>query len=152
MAMEHGDISNQLLPRLLVEWENLLGIPPQDAKFWKDPYRVRRSWRLKDPLSRWQLNELAAKAITNRSWLDCQEYEVITLGPPEFAEELAKYLDRQAIPVRSVWSYDPTALGKNLPNMKHVAAIYTANPLHILKYGSWGRLVTEHNVTEIGRF
>jgi|GEM_PF-4848041 len=151
--MERGDISNQLYPRLLVEWENLLGIPPHHVKFWKDPYRVRRKFGLgKDPLSRWQLNELVATAITNRSWLDNQEYEVITLGPPDFAEALAEYLDRKSVPIRRVWSYEPDVLGRQLITMPYVAAVYTTNPQHALKYGRWGRLVTPENVRQIGYF
>ncbi|GAA2322127.1 hypothetical protein GCM10010149_89080 [Nonomuraea roseoviolacea subsp. roseoviolacea] len=150
MLMEKGDISSETNPRLLIEFEDLLGHP-----FAGDQ---RKSWfsrKVRKPapnVSEWDIDDLVAKVIIDRSYRMHLEIDVITQGSAEFAVQLAERLDNEQIPARRVWSYQPRVLARRLISMPYVAAVYTPSREHALLYGSKGRLVTPENVVQIGNF
>lgn len=148
--MQGGDISNEPAPRLMLEFEGLLGIhPPRRLKYAID----RKFGRWRAAANAWRLNDQVVKVIRDRAWRMHLDIDVITFQPPEFADALADRLETENIPVRRVYSYTLREITRDLINMPHVQAIYSADPSRArLAYGHRGRLVTTQTIAEIGRY
>ena len=147
--MQDNDISNQVVPRLLIEFEGLVARTPDGQTFVKF---AKQFGRWKYVLDKFEFNETVLKVIMHRSEYMHQDIDIITQGPAGFVQAIADWFDNADIRVRSVWSYDPTNLARRVAFMNNVAAVYTPERSHALMYGHKGRYVTEDNITEIGRF
>ncbi|WP_157247824.1 hypothetical protein [Nonomuraea typhae] len=147
--MQGGDISNQTTPRLLIEFENLIGHPPAR----KGLAAVKRTLGQWHRLAlEWDLDDLVVKVMWDLSWRLHQTLEVITTQGPDFATALEERLDAEQVPASRVWAYQPRVLARRLASMPYVAAVYTTDPHHALLYGSRGRLITTDNLLQMGRF
>jgi PHP family Zn ribbon phosphoesterase len=146
--MQNGDISNEIKPRILVEFEDLLGNPVEEKR------RIFRTNRKKTPhIDNWALNDQVARVINHMVYHLRQNVEVITSHDYEFADELKRRLDQRRVWAQDAWSYKPEALARELAFMPYVAALYTANPQHMMLYGpSKARLVTPENFQQMGQF
>ncbi|MDP9870448.1 hypothetical protein [Streptosporangium brasiliense] len=147
--MKNGDISNEVSPRLLIEFEGLLGAKLTSRRMYLVARRLRR-WEQAADL--WDLDDLVIKVIIDLTWRLHQEIDVVTTGPREFARALGDRLDNEQVPVRRVWTYDPRYLARRLISMPYVTAVYTPDPKHALMYGSRGRVITPETITQIGRY
>ncbi|MGW0060337.1 hypothetical protein ACWDTT_10465 [Streptosporangium sandarakinum] len=152
--MQHGDISAEVAPRLLIEFEDLLARPREEDP---DPVRYKRwlpqRFQKTDPVRAWDLNDLVVKVMWDLTWRFGLELDVITVsGSDEDAHALAERLDAEQVPARRVWAADPRMLARRLVAMPHVTSVATASPERCAMYGRWGRLITPANVTQMGRF
>lgn len=147
--MMNGDISNEVVPRLLIEFEGLVG----NMSDGRNPLsRIKSLGNWKSAANSWELNETVLKIITHRAdWMKF-DIDVITIGPAKFAEALFARFENEDIPVKSVWSYTPEKLARRVEFMQRVAAVYTPEQKHALMYGNKGRYITPDNVNSIGRF
>ncbi|MEV4576006.1 hypothetical protein AB0K16_22440 [Nonomuraea jabiensis] len=133
----------------MIEFEGLLGHPPANsikAGLW------RKTGMWKSLVDLWELDELVAKVIVDRSDRLGQMIDIITTQPAEFAEALEERLENEDITVRRVWSFEPRKLARRVEFMRHVAAVYTTSPHRALLYGKKGRHVIPENITKIGLF
>lgn len=147
--MQGGDISNEVVPRLVIVFENLLGLLPSKVDEAKLASYLRfRRWKRAANL--FTLNEMLAARIWDVTWRLNFSVDVITYIGPEFAEALEHRIDREGLPVGHVWHEDPYVLARKLAYMPHVACVYDPDPRHQFTYGSKGRLVSASNPNLIG--
>ena len=140
--MQGGDISNQVVARIVIVWDNLLGVLPSkaaEAKF----ATFMRFKRWKKAVNLYEVNESVARQIWDLTWRKDFAVDVVThLGGDDFAEALEQRLDREGLPVGHVWFEDPNSLARSLAYRPSVACVITANPDHQLTFGSKGRIVS----------
>lgn len=140
--MQGGDISNLVTPRLVVVWENLLGLLPDktdEAKF--AAYMRFRRWRR--AVNTFQINEPLAQRIWDITYRMNFSVDVVTfLGGDDFADEVRERLDREGLPIGHVWFEEPHLLARSLSYRPDIACVFDADPRHTLTFGSKGRIVS----------
>ena len=149
--MQGGDIDNRVVPRLVIVWENLLGLLPNKAAEAKAASYVKfKRWNR--AVNTFEINEALARRIWDVTWRYDFSVDVITYIHEDFVEALENRLDREDIPVRSVWFTEPHVLARKLAYMPQVACIYDPNPHHQFTYGSKGRILNPAQPDLIGYF
>lgn len=149
--MEGGDISNLVVPRLVIVFENLLGLLPTKADEAKAAAYIRFG-RWNRAARVFQINEALAARIWDVTWRLNYSVDVLTYVSPDFATAVAKRIDKEDLPVGNVWFDEPHLLARRLAYMPQVAAIYDPDPAHQFTYGSKGRIVSPVNPNLIGAF
>jgi len=149
--MERGDISNEAVPRLLLVWENLLGILPTKTHEAKAGTYLRLK-RYKRAVNTFEVNETLAHRIWDITWRLKFSVDVVTWLPKECVEHIEAWIDRQDLPVGHVSHENPTTFARKLSYMPYVAAIYDPDPQHQFTWGAKGRIVSPANPDLIGAF
>jgi len=141
--MQHGDISNESAPRILLVFEGAVGFLP-DIKV-KDYQRAVRRHAWDDAVSCWELSEPILRRILDLVLRRNLAVEVVTFISQPFADVLAARLDEEDVPVRRVWYSTPGRLSRRLAYMPDVAAVYDPDEAHVFTYGSKGRVLVDPN-------
>ncbi|MFE2100857.1 hypothetical protein [Streptomyces sp. NPDC059468] len=149
--MERGDISNEVVPRLVVAYEGMLGILPEK------PERVhelvtrkfgRRQRMAKRTVDAYEINDALARVIWDTTWRFKYSVDVVTYLGDDAVGPLEARLDAEGLPIGRVWATTPERLARRLPYMPDVAAVFDNE--HHLIYGSKGRTLPAHPTTLIG--
>jgi hypothetical protein len=149
--MERGDISNEVVPRLVIAYEGMLGVLPEK------PERVhelvarkfgRRARMAKRTVDAYEINDRLARVIWDTTWRFRYSVDVVTYLGDDAVEPLEERLDREGLPIGRVWADTPERLARRLPYMPDVAAIFDNE--HHLIYGSKGRTLPAAPTTLIG--
>lgn len=149
--MQGGDISNQVVPRLVIVFENLLGLlPTKTAEAKAASYLRFKRWNR--AVNVYEINEGLARRIWDVTWRLDFSVDVITYVSEEFAEAVEKRLEREDLPIRSVWFTEPHLLARKLAYMPQVACIYDPDPHHVFTFGSKGRIISPADPNLIGAF
>lgn len=149
--MQKGDISNQVSPRLLVVFENLVGLletPTDRAKF--DTYKKFHQW--KRAVNLFTVNEELAKHAWDITWRYGYTLDCVTWMQDELADHVESWLDDQGLPFSSFRTYDPNKLARRIATMPDVAAIYDPDIRHRFLFGSKGRILSPDNPNLMGSF
>lgn len=149
--MQGGDIDNRVVPRLVIVWENLLGLLPNKTSEAKVASYVKfKRWNRAANV--FEINEALTRRIWDVTWRLNFSVDVITYISPDFVEALQERIDREDIPVRSVWHTEPHVLARKLAYMPQVACVYDPNPHHLLTFGSKGRIINPATPDLVGNF
>lgn len=150
--MEGGDISNRVAPRLLIVFENLLGLLPSKADQAKvSSYLKFKRWKRAADV--FVLNDMLAARIWDVTWRLDYSVDVLTYIGPEFRAALEERInDEWDLPIGHVLFERPENLARKLAYMAHVAAIYDPNPSHQFTYGSRSRIISAANPDLVGAF
>lgn len=150
--MERGDISNEVVPRLVVAFEGMLGILPEKPKertllTW--PRRAgKRQAQAKRTVDAYDINDALARVIWDTTWRHKYSVDVVTYLGDDAVEALEARLDAEGLPIGRVWATTPERLARRLPYMPDVAAVFDNE--HHLIYGSKGRTLPAAPTTLIG--
>jgi hypothetical protein len=140
--MQGGDISNQVVARIVIVWDNLLGIipsKPAEAKF--STYLRFKRW--KKAVGLYEINEHLARGIWDLTWRHDFAVDVVTfIGGDPFAEAIEQRLEREGLPIGHVWYETPDSLARSLAYRPSVACVIHADTHHQLTFGSKGRLIS----------
>lgn len=149
--MQGGDISNEVSPRLVIVWENLLGLLPTKTHEAKVASYVKfKRWNR--AVNVFELNETLAARIWDVTWRLKFSVDVITWGTEQFADAVRERIDREDLPIGHVTAETPHVLSRKLAYMPHIAAIYSADPAHQFTFGSKGRIISPSNPQIVGAF
>lgn len=138
--MQRGDLSNELVPRLVLVFENLVGIVP------KGPSRVSyegflRTKRWKRAIPYLLVNDLLAKQMWHVTWHLHYQLEVVTFLHEDAVQPISDWIDVQDLPVHRVWYSDPNKLARKIATMPDLAVIFDPDPRHALTFGRKGRII-----------
>lgn len=140
--MEGGDISNHILPKSLVVWENLIGIPPNT------PLRMRS--QLFGRVGKWEIavnsyrpNSLAVAELIRVTYGGGRNVDLVTFLPKEAEHYVQVWLETWNIPGR-VEATTPTELARNIVYWPNVVRIYDPDESHGFTYGGRGRHVNPY--------
>jgi hypothetical protein len=138
--MQRGDLSNEVVPKLLIVFEGAIGYLPEDKRRMFEKAMGKGHWD--DACACWDLNDLMLRKIWDVVARQSREVEVITYLGKDFADTLAGRLDVEDVPVHAVWATDPASLSRKLAYMPSVSAVYDPDPAHQFTYGAKGRVLT----------
>jgi hypothetical protein len=138
--VQGGDLSNELVPRLVLVFEHLVGVVPNSLEQVKFSGFVRtRRW--KRAVNVLVVNDLLAKQMWHVTWHLHHQLEVVTFLHPDAVEPIADWVDREDLPVHRVWNTEPNKLARKIATMPDLAAIFDPDPAHQLTYGRKGRII-----------
>ena len=148
--MKGNDISNSVVPRLLVVFEGLLGFKDDPSTVTK----IRRRLGRKDIVTTedWQMNEPMMHAVWDMVWRRGYTVDVVTFLGDEFATALTERFDDEGLPIGRVLSTKPNLLARKLAYMPDVAAVYDPEPSRRFTYGSKGVPMDPSRPDFFGRF
>lgn len=139
--MRGNDISNEVVPRLVIVWDGLLGVLPSKAAEAKASTYLRLK-RWKKAVSLWEVNDHVGAQIWDLTWRSKYAVDLVThtSGEP-FAEALAErlYGPEGFTCLGQIWYEDPRVLARSLAHRPNVACVVHDNPQHVLLFGSKGR-------------
>jgi hypothetical protein len=149
--MQGGDLSNSVVPRLVIVWDNLLGVlpsKPAEAKF--STYIRFKRW--KKAVSLFEINEGMARQIWDLTWRKNFAVDLVTFtAGDDFAEALRERIeDREQLPIGHVWFEEPNNLSRSLAYRPDIACVIHANPHHQLTFGSKGRFISATTPSLLG--
>jgi hypothetical protein len=138
--VQGGDLSNELVPRLVLVFEHLVGVVPNSLEQVKFSTFVRtRRWRR--AVNVLVVNDLLAKQMWHVTWHLHHQLEVVTFLHPDAVEPIADWIDREDLPVHRVWNTEPNKLARKVATMPDLAAIFDPDPAHVLTFGRTGRII-----------
>ena len=145
--MRHGDISNQVAPRILLIAEGAL-IYLSDAKRWE---KIQKKGDYHNIEKCWTVHDLMARRIL---WLFHKKdlrIDLVTFLGDEFAEELADWLEQQIpLAIGDVWSTGVNQLQRTIDYMPDLAMVYDPEPARWATWGSKGMFISD--VNQLGAF
>lgn len=149
--MEGGDISNEVSPRLLIVWENLLGLLPTKTHEAKVGAYLRFK-RYSRAVDVYVLNKTLADRIWDVTWRLKYSVDLITWLGPDFATALRERIDNEDLPIAHITAENPDQFARKLAYLPHVAAIYDPDPRHRFTFGSRGRIISPTSPDLVGAF
>lgn len=139
--MQKGDISNSIVPRMLIVFEGFLGQlnTPKDKAALAVAMRLHK-W--KSAVNCFELNGLVVQHIWDAVWRKNYTIDVVTFYGQGFGEALEIRLENEDLPVGSVHATTPGLLAREVVYRPNVLAVYDPDPSHVFTYGSKGRVVS----------
>lgn len=143
--MRGGDLSNEVVPRVVCVFEGSLGFI--DRKGQREFDRAIRRKRWDDAAECWQLFDLMAARIWYVAARLSVTLDVVTFaGPPEFGEALERRLqDVEELPIHHVWATTVELLSRKIAYMPDLAVIYDPDASRQFTWGGKGRVLTDVN-------
>lgn len=141
--MQKGDLSHDIVPRILLVFEGAVAFLPDDKrKAFDKAYRKQR-WT--DALALWELNELMLRKIWDITFRKSLTVELVTFLGQGMADVLAARMDEEDMPIARVWATTPGQLSRRLAYMPNVSVVYDPDENHVFTYGSKGKVITDVN-------
>jgi hypothetical protein len=140
-----GELSNEVPARILVVFENLIGIlPDTKTKALEKLARKRKKWDL--AASYYQLNVPTSRGIRDLYRRHHYRVDVITFTDPLFVPAIRDRMDSRNLLFGDVYYYDMEELLSDLTYDPWIVAVLDPDPAHLLTYGSRGRLTTPQDL------
>lgn len=138
--MQDGDLANDLVPRLVLVFEHLVGIVPGPLMRvrWESWIRTKRWKRAVNELI---VNEPLARQMWHLTWHLNYQLEVVTYLHADATEHVQQWIDDNDLPVHRVWYASPNKLARKIATMPDLAVIFDPDPAHQLTYGKKGRII-----------
>lgn len=135
--MQHGDISNEVAPRLLFVFEGTVAAPSSTAAEKMEKLHIRlRRWD--KAVECWEISERSYALLWDCTWRHNFRFDIVTYRPAGFAVALKERLNVEGLPVGNIWATTPARLSKRLAFMPDVAAVYDADATRLFTYGGRG--------------
>lgn len=138
--MQGGDLANDLVPRFVLVFENLIGVVPNSLSGVGYASFIRTK-RWKRAVNYLVVNDLLAKQMWHVTWHLNYQLEVITYLHADAVQPIEDWIDEQDLPVHRVWYAEPNKLARKIATMPDLAAIFDPDPAHQLTYGKKGRII-----------
>jgi len=143
--MKNNDLSADPVPRLALVFEGALAWLP-DEKVQRQFTRHMDRGEFSKAVDLFEFNQKLETVIWDRSFRVSMQIDVITfLGPDKFAEEVARRIGDEELPIHKVWATTPKILGRRLAYMPDLVRVYHAYPQYQLYFGQKGRLLDDAN-------
>lgn len=139
--MRRGELSNTILPRVYVVFEDLIGVLP-DAKS-RIAYNLaakRKKWA--QAIDYYQLTPTISQGIRDLYWRHHFRVDVITFIDPGAVSPIRERLDSRNLFFGDVLYYDRDLLLSELTYDPAILAVFDPEPSRILTWGSKGRYCT----------
>lgn len=146
--MQYGDLSAQIVPRLVLVFEGSLGFLEASKV---GQFNKLGSAGLWDAAARcWDLNDMMMRKIWDVVWRQSFQLEVVTYaGPPSLAESLQERFEEENLPISRTLASTAERMARRLSYAPDIAYVYDTDPRHVMMYGGKGRHMT--NVNQLGR-
>lgn len=145
--MLDNDISNEISPRFMFQWEGLIAryVEP-------DPYRkILHSWPRKAGKATYQINQFEFDGrmvahLWDIQWRSRYSIDIVSFLGDWAEEPIKRRLDDAHIPYANFIMTTPERLARELAYMPHIYAVYFGDPNLALTFGGRGRHVPDATV------
>ena len=146
--MQGNDLSNVVMPRVLVVFEGLIAYLGRDKVAEYNRLGSRGDWPA--ALALWEFDPLALAKLNDIIIRRDIKVDVVSfVMPPEGAQALAERFDEESVPVSRVVASTAERTARRLAYGIDIARVYCPDPQHALMCGSKGFHTT--SVHQIGR-
>lgn len=136
--MRDGDLSNEVVPRLLLVWEGAIAFCTDEKK--EQHYLGKQNFQGLAGI--YTANDLMISKMWDVTKRQSVTMDVITYYPAGFIPPLEQWLEDEGVPYGACWSADPQVLARKLAHMPDVARVYDPDPQRAMAYGSKGIWLT----------
>lgn len=137
--MLNNDLSNSVMPRILVVFENAIGYLPDGELNEFNRAARKKNWA--KAADCWKLDDLMLRKLLDMTMRQGLNVEVVSFSEEALAAEFEEKLDDAGVPVK-VWHSRPEVLARRLAYMPDVMVVYDADPHHVFTYGRKGRTLS----------
>jgi len=136
--MQKGELSNEILPRIYLVFEGLVGIlPDYKTTALEKLARKRKKWDL--VASYYQINNPTTQGMRDLYWRHRFRIDIITFIDPAFVSPIRERLDSKNLSFGDVHYYTLPELLSDLTYDRSILSVLDPDPSHVLTYGSRGR-------------
>lgn len=144
--MRHGDLSNEVVPRLVLVFEGALGFISLENRRKFDRDIRREHWD--DAASRWEINPLMAAKIWDVTRRLSFTLDVVTFASESPAYEGALYrrLDiHEELPIHGVIATTEVKFERRIAHTPDLARVYDPEAMRSMRWGGKGYHITDVN-------
>jgi hypothetical protein len=143
--VERGNLSNVVMPRLLVVFEGAIGILPEG----RGAGKLARKGKWGEIVDMCVLDRLILAQMLRVVRMYGMNLDIVTWLGYDMAKEVERRMDEENIPVHGVFASTPDMLARELAYMPDVAWVYDPDPSHVFTFGRRGVLLK--SAAQIGR-
>jgi len=137
--MRRGELSNEVLPRVYIVFEGLIGVLP-DAKSKTLEALARKRRKYNDAVKYYQLNIPTMGGLRDLYWRHRFRVDAITFIDPAFVSPVRDRLDSRNLLFGDVHYYaSPQDLAVDMVYDQSILGVLDPDPKNALAYGSKGR-------------
>jgi hypothetical protein len=138
--LRRGELSNQVLPRVYVVFENLIGVlPDTKTRALEAVARKRKKWQ--QAVDYYELSVKTTQGIRDLHRRDIR-IDVITFVDPNFVDPIRNKLDSRNMFFGGIHYFTVESLLDDLKYDPSILRVFDPDPKHVLTWGSKGRTVT----------
>lgn len=152
--MEGGDIGNAVVPRLMLVFENLVGILPSD-KHEQRMERLLRRKKYQQAADLYEVNALVVQRLWDVTFRLNFSFDVVTWVSVDFAKAVRVWIDENDLPIQRVTFQDKMSFARKIAYMPYVARLYVPDSRDQFIFGSRCTILNPGDPTsldQIGRF
>lgn len=143
--MRRGELSNSVVPRVYVVFENLIGVlPDARTRTLEAVARKRKKWQ--QAVDYYQLSRNTSQGIRDLHNRRDFRIDVITFVDPGFVEPIQKKLDSRNLFFGGVHYHTLETLLDDLTYDTSILRVLDPDPAHKLTYGGKGRYCTSSDL------
>lgn len=147
--MMKGELSNEVLPRIYIVFEGLLGIlPDTKSKALEALARKRKQWD--KAVNQYKLNEPTKQGIRDVYFRYNFRVDILTFYGEDFADAVREKLDQRNLLFGDVVAYDQQELLHELTYDRSILAVLDPAPERMLTWGSKGKHCTPDQLNLMG--
>lgn len=144
--MRRGELSNEVLPRVYIVFEGLVGILP-DTKARALEALARKRKKYKEAVDQYQLNLPTSGGLRDLYWRHRFRVDVVTFIDPKFVEPIRTKLDSRNVLFGDVHYYpSPVDLAMELPYDPAILGVLDGDASRSLTYGAKGKYCPHHQL------
>lgn len=148
--MLKGELSSEILPRIYVVFEGLVGLLP-DTKSRAAELLARKRKKWQQAADCYQLNAPTSQGIRDLYWRHRFRVDIVTFLPYTMVDPIRNRLDSRNLLFGDVVSFEnPAELSHEMVYDRSILAVLDPNPANALAYGSKGRLTRPEDLNLMG--
>lgn len=139
--MRKGELSNEVLPRIYIVFEGLVGVlPDTKSKALEALARKRKQWD--KAVGHYVLNEPTKQGLRDVYFRYNFRVDVLTFHGQGFADAVVDKLNSKNLLFGGVQAYDEGELLHDLTYDRSILAVLDPDPSRMLRWGSKGKYCT----------
>lgn len=143
--MRKGELSTEMLPRLYIVFEGLVGVlPDTKTKALEALHRKRKQYE--KAVAQYKLSEPTKQGLRDLYWRHNFRVDVLTFHGQEFADAVRDRLDSRNLLFGDVVAYDESELLYELTYDRSILMVLDPAPERVLRWGRKGRFVTSDDL------
>jgi hypothetical protein len=147
--MRRGELSNQVLPRLYIVFEGLVGIlPDTKSKALEALHRKRKQWD--KAANQYILSEPTKQGMRDVYFRYDFRIDILTFHGADFADAVRDKLNQKNLLFGDVVAYDQQELLHELTYDRSILAVLDPAPERMLTWGGKGRYCTPEQLNLMG--
>lgn len=139
--MLKGDLSNKMLPRIVVVFEAGVGEVPADKE--KQFHKAMQKKRYAEAVGYFDLNEIMLRKLLDLKWRKDVNVSIVTWMGDDMASAIAEKMDDEGIPIGECFASTPYKLARSLAYKPDVIAVYDSDDGHVFTYGGKGVVLVD---------